>query len=350
MTRSSCHPIPPFASWPSSGSRSSALTLGVTVFPRVRAGPAAPRRRTATPPSPSTQRVDDLVGRMTLEEKVGQLLMLDARGEDLSFVNTRQPGALLHILGAKIGRAMDLAAKNRLGIPLLIGEDGIHGHSFWKGANIFPTQLAMAASWNPDLLERVGRVTAEEMAPTGIHETFSPVLCLTRDVRWGRTGETFGEDPYLIGELGAALITGYQGKGLDDPTAVARDGQALRRLLRDAGRPRRVRGRHLAPQAAQLLPAAVRARRARRRHDVHDRLPVDGRRALDRQQVAPHRRAEERVGLQGRARDRLGQRRPPRARAEGRGHLRRRRDHGGARRQRPHDDDARSSTRAPSRP
>ncbi len=165
-------------------------------------------------------RVADLVARMTLEEKVGQLLMLDARGEDLSFVNTRQPGALLHILGAKVGRAMDLAAKNRLGIPLLIGEDGIHGHSFWKDANIFPTQLAMAASWNPELLERVGRVTAEEMAPTGIHETFSPVLCLTRDLRWGRTGETFGEDPYLIGELGAALIRGYQGKGLDDPTAV----------------------------------------------------------------------------------------------------------------------------------
>ena len=166
------------------------------------------------------ERVADLVSRMTLEEKVGQLLMLDARGEDLSFVTTRQPGALLHILGAKIGRAMDLAAKNRLGIPLLIGEDGIHGHSFWKGANIFPTQLAMAASWSPELLERMGRVTAEEMAPTGIHETFSPVLCLTRDVRWGRTGETFGEDPYLIGELGAALIRGYQGKGLDDPTAV----------------------------------------------------------------------------------------------------------------------------------
>jgi beta-glucosidase len=166
------------------------------------------------------KRVDDLVSRMTLEEKVGQLLMLDARGEDLSFVNTRQPGALLHILGAKVGRAMDLAAKNRLGIPLLIGEDGIHGHSFWKDANIFPTQLAMAASWSPELLERVGRVTAEEMAPTGIHETFSPVLGVARDLRWGRTGETFGEDPYLNGELGAALIRGYQGKGLDDPTAV----------------------------------------------------------------------------------------------------------------------------------
>jgi beta-glucosidase len=166
------------------------------------------------------ERVADLLGRMTLEEKVGQLMLWDARGEDLAFINTRQPGSILHILGAKISRAMDLATQNRLGIPLLVGEDGIHGHSFWKGATIFPTQLALAASWNPELLEQVGRVTAEEMAPTGIHWTFSPVLCLTRDLRWGRTGETFGEDPYLIGELGAALIHGYQGQGLDDPSAV----------------------------------------------------------------------------------------------------------------------------------
>jgi beta-glucosidase len=166
------------------------------------------------------ERVADLLARMTLEEKVGQLMLWDARGEDLSFINTRQPGSILHILGAKISQAMDLAAQNRLAIPLLVGEDGIHGHSFWKGSTIFPTQLALAASWNPDMLEQVGRVTAEEMTPTGIHWTFSPVLCLARDLRWGRTGETFGEDPYLIGELGAALIRGYQGQGLDDPTAV----------------------------------------------------------------------------------------------------------------------------------
>jgi beta-glucosidase len=157
---------------------------------------------------------------MTLEEKVGQLMLWDARSEDLSFITTHQPGSVLHILGAKIHRAMDLAAKNRLGIPLLVGEDGIHGHSFWKGSTIFPTQLGMSGSWNPEMLEGVGRVTAEEMTPTGIHWTFSPVLCLSRDLRWGRTGETFGEDPYLIGEFASALIRGYQGKGLDDPTAV----------------------------------------------------------------------------------------------------------------------------------
>lgn len=165
-------------------------------------------------------RVQDLLSRMTLEEKVGQLMQWDARDEDLSFINTRFPGSILHILGEKLNRAMDLAAQNRLAIPLIVGEDAIHGHSFWKGANIFPTQLAMAASWNIDLLERVGRVTAEEAAPTGIHWTFSPVLCLTRDLRWGRTNETFGEDPYLIGEFGAALIRGYQGKGLDDPQGI----------------------------------------------------------------------------------------------------------------------------------
>ena len=166
------------------------------------------------------ERVTDLLGRRPLEEKVAQLMMVDARSEDLSFINTLQPGSILHILGEKIGRAMDLAAQNRLAIPLLVGEDGIHGHSFWKGATIFPTQLAMAASWSPALLEKVARVTAEEMVPTGALWTFSPVLCLTRDLRWGRTGETFGEDPYLIGEFAAAMIRGYQGRGLDDPTAV----------------------------------------------------------------------------------------------------------------------------------
>lgn len=172
------------------------------------------------PRQPIEARVADLLGRMTLEEKVGQLIMWDARPDDLAFINTRQPGSVLHILGDKLDRAMSLAAQNRLDIPLLVGEDAIHGHSFWKGATIFPTQLALACSWNPALLEQEGRVTAEEVVTTGIHWTFSPVLCLTRDLRWGRTGETFGEDPYLIGEFAAAMIRGYQGKGLDDPTAI----------------------------------------------------------------------------------------------------------------------------------
>ncbi|MDT5040331.1 MAG: beta-glucosidase, partial [Actinoplanes sp.] len=116
--------------------------------------------------------------------------------------------------------AIDLVAKTRLAIPLLTAEDCIHGHGFWPGATVFPTQLAMAATWDTDLLERVARVTAVEVSATGVHWTFSPVLCIARDLRWGRVDETFGEDPYLIGELGAAMVRGYQGDGLTDPTAI----------------------------------------------------------------------------------------------------------------------------------
>lgn len=165
-------------------------------------------------------RVADLMSRMTLEEKIGQIMLFDATGNDLSFIKKYQPGSILHVLGERVSQVLELASQTRLAIPVLLGEDCIHGHSFWKGATIFPTQLALAASWNVELIEKVARVTAEEVAPTGIHWTYSPVLCLTRDLRWGRVNETFGEDPYLIGEFAAAMIKGYQGEGLDDPTSV----------------------------------------------------------------------------------------------------------------------------------
>jgi len=164
--------------------------------------------------------VADLLSRMTLAEKVGQMLQLDGQKDPLRVIADKQPGSLFHILNERLAEAMDAAAATRLGIPLLIGEDGIHGHSFHPGATIFPTQLAMAASWDLELLEQVARVTAREMATTGAHWTFSPVLCLTRDLRWGRTGETFGEDPFLIAEFGAAMIRGYQGNGLNDADGV----------------------------------------------------------------------------------------------------------------------------------
>lgn len=172
------------------------------------------------PSAPLERRVDDLLARMTLPEKVGQLLQLNGQIEPLKTVREKQPGSLLHILNDELAKAMDAAAETRLGIPLLIGEDGIHGHSFHPGATIFPTQLAMACSWNEQLLEAAARVTAREMATTGAHWTFSPVLCLSRDVRWGRTGETFGEDPFLIAEFGAAMIRGYQGSGISDAKGV----------------------------------------------------------------------------------------------------------------------------------
>jgi beta-glucosidase len=165
-------------------------------------------------------RVEDLLGRMTLPEKVGQMLQLNAQGDLDDIVSTQLAGSILHASPEAMVRAIDLAAGTRLGIPLLTADDAIHGHSFWPGATIFPTQLAMASSWDAELVERMARATAVEVSATGLHWTFSPVLCIARDLRWGRVGETFGEDPFLIGELGAAMVRGYQGDGLDDPTAV----------------------------------------------------------------------------------------------------------------------------------
>lgn len=172
------------------------------------------------PALPIPERVADLLGRMTLEEKIGQMLQLDARDDLDDHILRRLAGSILHTSPERILRANELTAETRLRIPLLVAEDCIHGHSFWPGATIYPTQLGMAASWDAELLERVARATAEEVAVTGIHWTFSPVLCISRDLRWGRVSETFGEDPFLIGELASAMVRGYQGDGLDDPTAI----------------------------------------------------------------------------------------------------------------------------------
>ncbi|MEU4558266.1 glycoside hydrolase family 3 N-terminal domain-containing protein [Actinoplanes sp. NPDC023936] len=166
------------------------------------------------------ERVEDLLGRMTPAEKAGQMLQLDARQDLAEIVLDKLAGSILHTSPAKLIEAAELVARTRLRIPLLTAEDCIHGHSFWPGATIFPTQLAMAATWDAPLVERVARATAVEVSATGIHWTFSPVLCIARDLRWGRVDETFGEDPYLISELGAAMIRGYQGGGLADPTAI----------------------------------------------------------------------------------------------------------------------------------
>lgn len=169
---------------------------------------------------PIPQRVADLLARMTLEEKVGQMLQLDARDDLDDHVLRRHAGSILHTSPERIVAARELTLRTRLQIPLIVGEDCIHGHSFWPGATIYPTQLGMAASWDAGLVERVARATAVEVAATGIHWTFSPVLCIARDLRWGRVNETFGEDPHLIGELASAMVRGYQGDGLDDPTAI----------------------------------------------------------------------------------------------------------------------------------
>lgn len=172
------------------------------------------------PSLPVADRIADLLGRMTVEEKIGQMLQLDARDDLEEQVLRMHAGSILHASPERVLRARELTLRTRLGIPLLVAEDCIHGHAFWEGATVFPTQLAMAASWDADLVERVARTTAVEVSATGIHWTFSPVLCIARDLRWGRVDETFGEDPFLIGELASAMVRGYQGAGPDDPTAI----------------------------------------------------------------------------------------------------------------------------------
>lgn len=162
---------------------------------------------------PVEQRVEDLLRRMSLQEKVGQMLQLDARGDVEALVHDWHVGSILHTSPEKVLRAQAAVKQTRLGIPLLVAEDVIHGHSFWEGATIFPTQLGMAASWAPDLVRRSAAIAAMEARATGIHWTFSPVLCIARDLRWGRVNETFGEDPFLIGELASAMVSGYQGEG-----------------------------------------------------------------------------------------------------------------------------------------
>ena len=165
------------------------------------------------PELPVADRIADLLSRMTLEEKVGQMMQLDARGGDLDdLIVNKHVGSILHTSPEDLPRAVETVnTKTRLRIPLVIGDDCIHGYSFWPGATIFPEQLGMAVSWDPEKIEAMGRATAEEVSCTGVHWTFSPVLCIGRDTRWGRVGETFGEDPHLIGELASAIVKGYQG-------------------------------------------------------------------------------------------------------------------------------------------
>lgn len=168
----------------------------------------------------SEARTDDLVRRMSVEQMVGQMVQADGRYDAEDQVREERVGSFLHLLGEPTVELQRLAERTGLGIPIVFGIDAIHGHAFWPGATVFPTQLALSCSWNAELVETMCRVTAKEMLCTGLHWTFSPVLCLPRDLRWGRVGETFGEDPFLIGVLGEAAVRGYQGSDISHPDSV----------------------------------------------------------------------------------------------------------------------------------
>ncbi|MBE5796479.1 MAG: beta-glucosidase [Clostridiales bacterium] len=170
------------------------------------------------------QKVEALLAQMTLEEKAAQMVQVPytvaGREESLRWARLGA-GSFLHVLGDDAREVQQTALKeSRLGIPVIFGIDAIHGHGLNQDAAIFPSQLACACSWDPAVAEEMGRVTAREVATDGLHWTFSPVCCLGRDTRWGRIDETFGEDPYLSGEMTYGIVRGYQGDSLDAPDSI----------------------------------------------------------------------------------------------------------------------------------
>ena len=193
---------------------------------------------------PAEQRADLLLKQMTLEEKVGQMCMyvgpcyvepghgtahknIDAADENLGNpdvagkVRRGEAGSFLHVLTCEEAVSLQkMAAESRLGIPLLIGIDAIHGSGLIAGCTVYPTNIGMASSFHPEMMERIGAETAEEMRYSGIHWTFAPNLDVARDPRWGRIGETFGEDPFLVSEMGKYSIWGLQGREGYDSTRV----------------------------------------------------------------------------------------------------------------------------------
>lgn len=163
------------------------------------------------------RKINAIIEKMTVEEKVAQMQQLSQNAtpkeEFESFKRKGTIGSFLHVLGEETGEFLESAEKTEKKIPPIFGIDAIHGHALLKQSTIFPSQLAMACSWNEDMVEEVGRVTAEEVAADGLNWVFSPVLCLGRDLRWGRVDETFGEDALLASNLGSAIIKGYQKDG-----------------------------------------------------------------------------------------------------------------------------------------
>lgn len=159
------------------------------------------------------KKIDELLSKMTLEEKVGQMnqLNFDALTDDLvGNLKVGNVGSLLNVTDPEMVNQVQRIVMNesRVPIPLIIGRDVIHGFK-----TIFPIPLGQAASFSPEVVEEGARVAAAEARSTGVTWTFAPMLDISRDARWGRIAESLGEDPYLTGKLGAAMVRGFQGNG-----------------------------------------------------------------------------------------------------------------------------------------
>ncbi len=220
----------------------AALVLGVTVLaaPTSPGAPGAAARATAPYRDarlPVEARVADLLGRMTLAEKVGQMAQAE-RGDvaadptqvaDLHLGSVLSGGGSVPADNTPAGWAdmvdalQEQALSTRLGIPLLYGVDSVHGHANLNGATVFPHNIGLGATRDVALVEKIGHITAEETRATGPQWSFAPCVCVARDDRWGRTYESFGEKPVLAARM-AAIIQGLQGRpggrDLDEPDRV----------------------------------------------------------------------------------------------------------------------------------
>ena len=178
--------------------------------------------------------IDEVLAKMTLDEKIGQMTQPDMSYlKDEAHITEYFLGSVLSGGGSDptpentfedwrdlYNRYQERALATRLGIPLLYGVDAVHGHNNVVGAVIFPHNIGLGATRDAALVEEISRATAVEVRATGINWNFSPCVTVPRDERWGRTYEGFSEDPELVAELGEAAVRGLQGQGLDNPTSV----------------------------------------------------------------------------------------------------------------------------------
>src|SRR3954470_10816578 len=178
--------------------------------------------------------VQEILSRMTLEEKIGQMTQAEQDAlHDVSDIEKYFLGSLLSGGGSdpKEGNSLEAwtnmydryqshALKTRLAIPILYGADAVHGHNNVLGATIFPHNIGMGCTRNPRLVEEAARVTAEEVRATGIQWTFAPCVTVPRDERWGRTYEGYGEAPELARNLGEAAVRGFQRDDLSNPLSI----------------------------------------------------------------------------------------------------------------------------------
>ena len=165
-------------------------------------------------------RIEALLNKMTLEEKLGQMNQLSPWDYDdlAQRVRKGEVGSILNCTDAEqVNKIQKIAMEeSRLGIPLIVSRDVIHGYK-----TIFPIPLGQAATFNPEVVERGARVAAVEASADGIRWTFAPMIDISRDARWGRIAESLGEDPHLTSVLGTAMIKGFQGDSLNSPTSMA---------------------------------------------------------------------------------------------------------------------------------